>query len=183
MQVSFQYENRWSTRYQLEELRTPVCGIFGNGLSRWSLNSGIVSNSVNSLLPWNYSPVLFTLQNMSALRKLVPFFIAFSTINYSLSADDCQPYQWTAKRDVVPGQIVCRYTLTSPSEVNYYTCIELADRYAISIDKFFQLNPDLDRECKTIEPNTDYCVAGCEFQWLHSSLSRLATCGHVANGC
>ncbi|KAH6865254.1 hypothetical protein BKA58DRAFT_367397 [Alternaria rosae] len=97
---------------------------------------------------------------MSALRKLVSFFIGFSTINPSLSADDCQPYQWTAKRDVTPGQIVCRYTLTSPSEVNYYTCTELADRYDISIDKFFQLNPDLDRDCEAIKPNTDYCVAG-----------------------
>lgn len=101
---------------------------------------------------------------MSALCKLVSIFLAFSLVNYVVSADDCQPWQWTSKRDVVPGQVVCRYTLTSPAEVSYYTCIELADRYDISIDKFFLLNPDLDRDCKTIEPNTDYCVAGCESQ-------------------
>ena len=120
---------------------------------------------------------------MSALRKLVSFFLACSTINPSLSADDCQPYQWTAKRDVIPGQIVCRYTLTSPSEVNYYTCTELADRYDITIDKFFQLNPDLDRDCKSIKPNTDYCVAGCEFQRFCLGLFRFATCRHFTNGC
>ena len=106
---------------------------------------------------------------MSALCKLVSIFLAFSLVNYVVLADDCQPWQWSSKRDVIPGQVVCRYTLTSPAEVNYYSCIELADRYDITIDKFFLLNPDLDRDCKTIKPNTDYCVAGCKFQWLLES--------------
>jgi hypothetical protein len=111
---------------------------------------------------------------MSALCKRLFIFLALSLVNHVVSADDCQPWQWSSKRDVIPGQVVCRYTLTSPAEVNYYSCIELADRYDISIDKFFLLNPDLDQDCKTIKPNTDYCVAGCKFPWLLESRSELA---------
>jgi len=78
------------------------------------------------------------------------------------AADDCQPWTWSAKRDVVPGKVVCRYTLNSGKEVNYYTCTELANKYDISIELFFTLNPEVDQDCKTIKPNTEYCVAGCK---------------------
>lgn len=77
------------------------------------------------------------------------------------AADDCQP--WTWKRDVVPGSVVCRYTLNSGPEVSYYTCTELANRYDISVELFFALNPDVDEDCKNIKPNTEYCVAGCKW--------------------
>lgn len=88
--------------------------------------------------------------------------VATLTIVPPIAADDCQPWTWNSKRDSTPGQVNCRYTLTSPEQVNYYTCTELANEWDISIDKFFMLNPDLDRECKTIKPNTEYCVSGCE---------------------
>jgi hypothetical protein len=84
-------------------------------------------------------------------------------LSTTVTADDCQPWTWNSKRDSIPGQVNCRYTLTSPEEVNYYTCTELANEWDISIDKFFTLNPDLDRECKTVKPNTEYCVSGCEY--------------------
>jgi len=59
------------------------------------------------------------------------------------------------------GDVVCRYTAASPSDVNYYTCTELALRYETALEKFFVLNPSMDRDCATIQPNTEYCVRGC----------------------
>jgi hypothetical protein len=59
------------------------------------------------------------------------------------------------------GDIVCRYTATTPSSVNYYTCTQFSEYYSISFDKFLELNPSVDRDCATIKPNTEYCVAGC----------------------
>lgn len=61
-----------------------------------------------------------------------------------------------------PGDVVCRYETTTLAEVNYYTCTELALKYSITVEKFFELNPSVDKECDTIKPNTKYCVAGCK---------------------
>jgi hypothetical protein len=61
-----------------------------------------------------------------------------------------------------PGDVVCRYETTTLGEVNYYTCIALARKYSISVEKFFALNPSVDKNCETIKPNTNYCVAGCK---------------------
>ena len=61
-----------------------------------------------------------------------------------------------------PGDVVCRYETTTLGEVNYYTCTELARKYSISVEKFFALNPSVDKNCETIKPNTNYCVAGCK---------------------
>jgi hypothetical protein len=61
-----------------------------------------------------------------------------------------------------PGETVCRYEATTKSEVNYYTCHELAAKYSIILEKFFQLNPAIDKDCNNIQPNTVYCVAGCK---------------------
>lgn len=96
----------------------------------------------------------------------------------SFAADVCQP-PWilNAMREVIPGQIICRYTLTSPNVVNDYTCRELANKWDISIETFFKLNPDVDRNCMNIKPGTEYCVAGCPFTPLFhvfSSHFRLA---------
>ena len=61
-----------------------------------------------------------------------------------------------------PGDVVCRYETTTLEQVNYYTCTELALKYSIDVEKFFELNPSVDRDCDTIKPNTKYCVAGCK---------------------
>lgn len=74
------------------------------------------------------------------------------------AANDCQPSTW--KRDV--GDIVCRYTATSPDVVNYYTCTQLALQYERTVEDFFFLNPTMDRDCATMKPNTEYCVRGCK---------------------
>lgn len=60
-----------------------------------------------------------------------------------------------------PGEIVCRFDATTTSSVNYYTCQELAIKYSITVDKLLELNPTLDKDCDTIQPDTVYCVAGC----------------------
>lgn len=69
------------------------------------------------------------------------------------------------------GDIVCHYTTVSPSAVNYYTCFDLASKYEITIEKFFLLNPSVDVDCDTIDPETEYCVRGCELICSHVLLS------------
>jgi hypothetical protein len=61
-----------------------------------------------------------------------------------------------------PGDIVCRLNGTTSANVNYYTCTELANRFGITIETFFILNPSVDKDCETIKPKTKYCVAGCK---------------------
>lgn len=81
------------------------------------------------------------------------------------AADDCQPATWSKRQDTgtVPGDIVCRYWTTTGTSVNYYTCTEIADKYGTLLDNFWILNPDLSTDCSDIQPNTKYCVRGCEF--------------------
>ncbi|RKU43728.1 hypothetical protein DL546_004952 [Coniochaeta pulveracea] len=59
-----------------------------------------------------------------------------------------------------PGQINCRAYGRTGKDVNYYTCTELADRYEITVDFLFKLNPDLKLDCSNIQPKTEYCVDG-----------------------
>ncbi|KAF9696782.1 hypothetical protein EKO04_005746 [Ascochyta lentis] len=76
-----------------------------------------------------------------------------------------------------PGDIVCRYETTTLATVNYYTCTELALKYSITLEKFFELNPSVDKECATIKPNTNYCVAG----WLQLPVAEDGLCGPQHN--
>jgi hypothetical protein len=46
----------------------------------------------------------------------------------------------------------------------------MADDNRMSIEKFFMLNPEVERDCGNIRPYTRYCVYGCEF---HLALSTL----------
>ncbi|ODA82688.1 hypothetical protein RJ55_01196 [Drechmeria coniospora] len=63
--------------------------------------------------------------------------------------------------NVTTGKINCRYTTnTKGMDINYYTCTALANRYHISVEKFFQLNPTVHANCGNIQADTDYCVAG-----------------------
>ncbi|KAK4125682.1 carbohydrate-binding module family 50 protein [Parathielavia appendiculata] len=97
---------------------------------------------------------------------------------------DCQPYRWDFgglkmredPADPLPtqgtpipvalGEVNCRYWTTTPAEVNYYTCSQMAQRYSISNDVLFNLNPGLARDCSNVQPKTDYCVRGCK-SFLH----------------
>ncbi|PVI00003.1 carbohydrate-binding module family 50 protein [Periconia macrospinosa] len=72
-----------------------------------------------------------------------------------------------------PGDIVCRYEATTPAQVNYYTCTELSLKYFITVDKFFELNPSVDKDCETIKPNAVYCVKG----WKQPPLANDGLCG------
>jgi len=59
------------------------------------------------------------------------------------------------------GQVNCRFPGSTPKFVDIDTCARLAARYNITLKKFYMLNPELDAGCGNIEPETDYCVAGC----------------------
>jgi hypothetical protein len=63
---------------------------------------------------------------------------------------------------IQPGEINCRYHGRPSNNVNEHTCHALAKRYQITIDHFFILNPGLDNDCRNIQPNVAYCVAGCK---------------------
>lgn len=64
--------------------------------------------------------------------------------------------------DVAPGQIRCRFTTVTGAEVNYYTCARTAQKYGITVEKFFEINPQVTPDCGNIAPRTVYCVDGCE---------------------
>lgn len=119
----------------------------------------------------------------------IHFILVFSLFSVTVNAaDQCQPITWVkngVSRNSVasqaliptisnssssvadvgcaePGQINCRYFSSTYADVNYYTCTQLADRYDIDIDLFFELNPDVKKDCTNIQPYTEYCVDGCE---------------------
>ena len=76
--------------------------------------------------------------------------------------------------ELTPGDIVCRFDSTTKAEVNYYTCKELANKFSITVEKFFELNPTIDKECSNVKPKTKYCVAG--YEWCKD-----VPCMHVAD--
>ncbi|EAQ92535.1 hypothetical protein CHGG_00770 [Chaetomium globosum CBS 148.51] len=119
-----------------------------------------------------------SLHHNSALRRAVLFLSLVPSLVSAQDESDCQPYRWNsgglrmlqAAADPLPtqgipipvtvGEINCRYWSTTPAEVNYYTCSQLAQRYSISNDLFFQLNPGLASDCSDVQPETEYCVRG-----------------------
>ena len=65
---------------------------------------------------------------------------------------------------IAPGEVNCRYdTNTEDWEINEHTCSAIAEKYRITLKTFFVLNPGLHSDCRNIEANTYYCVAGCKF--------------------
>ncbi|GKT51192.1 uncharacterized protein ColSpa_11373 [Colletotrichum spaethianum] len=54
----------------------------------------------------------------------------------------------------------CRAWGETDEEVNYYTCMDLADFYWMDIETFFKLNPILKSDCSSIQPKTEYCPDG-----------------------
>lgn len=100
------------------------------------------------------------------------------------ASEICQPANWTnsgsparsgrrsigamaildsiSDGNVTTGEVNCRYSATTGSDVNYYTCTQLATKYGVTIDLFFTLNPTLKLDCSNIQPNTQYCVDGCK---------------------
>lgn len=103
----------------------------------------------------------------------------FTCLSSSQDGDECQPYRWDsdsmrvraisskdknkgATITVEPGEVNCRYWAATSDEVSYYTCTQLASRYDLHNHVFFSLNPALEKDCSNIEPQTEYCVAGCE---------------------
>jgi hypothetical protein len=113
-------------------------------------------------------------------------------------ADDCPPITWRKDRfpagatgvvaapaaaptpivarnmpAVQPGELNCRFWAKTYDDPNYYTCTKMAKVYGITVGKFFSMYPTLLPDCSNIEPNTEYCVAGCEYWCALSLESRI----------
>jgi hypothetical protein len=65
--------------------------------------------------------------------------------------------------EVKPGELNCRAWGRTYDEVNYYTCTEICNKYQITTDYFFSLNPALKTNCSDIQPKSKYCIDGCMF--------------------
>lgn len=68
---------------------------------------------------------------------------------------------------IQPGDINCRFWSRTYDDANYYSCKELANDWAMSLEEFFFLNPTLLPDCSNIEPNARYCVKGCKSRPLN----------------
>lgn len=66
------------------------------------------------------------------------------------------------KGNLSPGDVHCRYATMTEETVNYHTRAKLMEKYRITNDIFFTLNPSLSRDCSNIRPKAAYCVRGCE---------------------
>ncbi|KAK2024075.1 hypothetical protein LX32DRAFT_656479 [Colletotrichum zoysiae] len=145
---------------------------------------------------------------MGRSRTLVSLTTFLLTFTLTVAANECQPATWSkpglsptpspemmvekVKRIVVgtaePGEVNCRYTSYTGSDVNYYTCTKLALYYEIPIQEFFLVNPDLKPDCSNIQPNTEYCVDGFiepvrAWDGVCGPASNNATCIGTDNQC
>lgn len=84
-------------------------------------------------------------------------------------ADGCQPYTWGLSvlqgggiKTIQVGELDCRFTTRTGAEVTTQTCTQIAERYETTVDKFLDLNPELNNDCGSIKPKTEYCVIVCE---------------------
>ncbi|KAK4203019.1 hypothetical protein QBC40DRAFT_262788 [Triangularia verruculosa] len=59
-----------------------------------------------------------------------------------------------------PGEVNCRNWGQTYDNVGYWSCSQLATEFGITIEKFWELNPELAPDCEGVQPNTEYCVAG-----------------------
>jgi len=117
--------------------------------------------------------------------------------NLVTAADKCQPATWCRTLDdsvftmnrivynlsesvanigsVQTGQISCRDWAETGEQVNYYTCTQIANERGIDLEVFFELNPDVARDCGNVRPHTKYCTAGCMiillFTWPRFALT------------
>lgn len=79
--------------------------------------------------------------------------------------------------EVKPGELNCRAWARTHDEVNYYTCTEICNKYEITTDYFFSLNPTLETDCSNIQPRSRYCYDGCK-SWMLVSTGRAPSSGH-----
>lgn len=70
--------------------------------------------------------------------------------------------------EVKPGELNCRAWARTHEHVNYYTCTEICDKYQITTDYFFWLNPTLKTDCSDIQPRSRYCYDGCKSSITYS---------------
>ncbi|KAF2720855.1 carbohydrate-binding module family 18 protein [Polychaeton citri CBS 116435] len=88
----------------------------------------------------------------------------------------------------ISNALDCRYNITSPDVISYYTCFELASKYGISVDTFVLLNQGVNAACSNLTPDTVYCVDGTIIPTTQNGLcgpsSPETTCkGYIGGGC
>ena len=101
-------------------------------------------------------------------------------ITAAANEDKCPPHTWAddkapnppadtkvvtkpafLKEEYKAGEVNCRGLGFTGKRVDSNTCKEVADEDGITLERFFLLNPTLDRACTNIEPNSIYCTDGC----------------------
>jgi hypothetical protein len=138
-------------------------------------------------------------QPTTALALALAGLSLFPILTLALAAaDECQPWTWTwnlpraaaatpapARADPLPprevtqyarkgvepqpGELNCRSWGQTYDNVGYWSCNQLAQEFAITINKFWELNQELAPDCEGIAPNTEYCVSGCKLVVLFFS--------------
>ncbi|KAK2762268.1 hypothetical protein FQN54_001278 [Arachnomyces sp. PD_36] len=84
---------------------------------------------------------------------------ALFLLNRLVLAGECQPIDW--KRTALgAGDINCRREIKTGADVDSSTCASIAERYRVTVENLVELNPGLDKDCKSIKPEATYCVAG-----------------------
>ncbi|KAG8668223.1 hypothetical protein FPOAC1_007600 [Fusarium poae] len=86
--------------------------------------------------------------------------LGLSLVSPAVSKDECQPSTWKLSSALRVGDINCRMSQVAGPKADVNTCATMARKWDITIDKFYDLNPRLNGDCKNILPNIRYCVDG-----------------------
>ncbi|KAH7245072.1 hypothetical protein BKA59DRAFT_454143 [Fusarium tricinctum] len=86
--------------------------------------------------------------------------LSLALINSAVAKDDCQPSTWRLKAVATSSGINCRMSEVTGSKVDAEACASMATKWDITVEKFYELNPRLNNDCKNIVPNIRYCVDG-----------------------
>jgi hypothetical protein len=107
---------------------------------------------------YNATQVTMTFRMPSSVLVATAFVVLGHLV---AAADECQPVIWDKRATLEVGEVNCRYDITTGPDLGLYSCESIAAMYETTVDKLLDLNPGLD--CAALQPNTTYCVDGCEF--------------------
>ncbi|GKU09595.1 unnamed protein product, partial [Fusarium langsethiae] len=78
----------------------------------------------------------------------------------AVSKDECQPSTWKLRSALRVGDINCRMSQVAGPKPGANICASMAEKWDITIEKFYDFNPRLNGDCNNILPNIRYCVDG-----------------------
>ncbi|KAK7926866.1 hypothetical protein PG985_003864 [Apiospora marii] len=116
---------------------------------------------------------------MQHLARTVGWFLLLASLAPADALKNRKPYNWDdvngvpttpAKRQTSanagesdhaePGVVNCRSWARTTKKADDGSCAEASERYQITLDLFFLLNPGVSLDCSNIQPQTDYCIDG-----------------------